>query len=133
MTTRCISRSLAIVAGAILTFAAIFTLGASTASAQCTNFTIINNTSCTVDIYLICPGFPASPYTLPPNNTFNIALPAGCGTPEIVPIICGNRRTLRPGTCFKNVSVAPNCCADVCYDITTCTVTYTQVQGPCPC
>jgi len=133
MTTRCSSRSLAMVAGAILTFAAIFALSSSTASAQCSNISMINNTSCTITIYLICPGFPASQYVIPPNNTFNVALPAGCGTPEVVPIICGNRRPIAPGACFTNVSVAPGCCANVCYRITACTVTVDPVPGPCPC
>lgn len=132
MITRCTSRSFAIIAGAILAFAAIFTLGGSSASAVCPNVTVTNNTACNVTLYFLCPGTTAiGPIVVGPGAVVVVPMPAGC-TPQAVPIICGNRRVL-PGGCFNNVSVAPGCCATVCYNPAACTVVFNPTPGPCPC
>jgi hypothetical protein len=133
MTTRCSSRTLAMMAGAILAFAVLFTLGASTAEAVCANVTVTNNTPCVVKLYFVCPGTTAIPVTVPANSAVVVPLPAGC-TPQVVPIICGGRRPMPLGpSCFTNVSVAPGCCGTVCWDPVACTVIYTPTFGPCPC
>ena len=130
MTTRCTPRSLAMIAGAMLAFATLFTLGASTAEAACANINIINNTTCVVKVYVVCTGLPATLYTVPAMSSVVAPIPAGCN-PQIVPIICGNRRNLPPG-CINNVDVG-GCCANVCYSITACFVRFDPVPGPCPC
>ena len=132
MTTRCSNGPVASMTGALMTLAAIILVASSTARAACPSVGVTNNTSCAVTMYFLCPGLPAiGPITVGPMSFVPVPIPAGC-TPTAVPIICGNRRLLTTG-CIFNVSVAPGCCATVCYDPVACTLVYTPTLGPCPC
>jgi hypothetical protein len=133
MTTRCSSRMLALLVGAVLAFTATFALGSSEANAQCNRVTIINNTHCTVTVWIVCPTHVIGPITVPPGGIVHVPLPATCNPIRVATLVCGNRTLIPNSGCLNNVPVANNCCADVCFNPLNCTVTFTQVNGLCLC
>ena len=128
--------SIAILAAALFAFAGL--AGAPTAKAQCPNITVFNFTGCDVTLCLYdnvnvnptCANIPAV------GGPFNIALVAPF-TPVGV-VSAGKNQYPFAGApactpCIRLPSfrVVTGCCAQVCYDAATCTITINPCGPPC--
>jgi hypothetical protein len=123
-----ISATLPVVIAAIV----FLVLPCAPAAAQCNVVTVNNRTACSITVCVANGGGNQQCVTVAGGSSGSIPAPGFPGTPSVR--ICGQLMPIPPGTgCLFNVPLANGCCADICYDFVTCTVTATPTAGPCTC
>jgi hypothetical protein len=102
--------------------------GSGTARAQCTTVTVNNTAACSVNLclYDITGTTPQECWFIPNNGPVRITFPAGF-SPDGVVSNAGKRYAFDAAgcsVCYTQTTVTPVvCCATVCYDASTCTIT----------